>query len=73
MKNHEINQRVIDVSLKIKHYRIQKGYSQQYLADKVAISLSTLRKIEKHEIALTVERLIAIARALDIRVKDLLK
>ena len=73
MGNHEINQRVIDVSLKIKYYRLQKGYSQQYLADKTAISLSTFRKIEKHEIALSVERLIAIANALGISVRDLLK
>ena len=73
MENHEINQRVIDVSLKIKHYRIQKSYSQKLLAEKANISLSTMRKIEKHEIALSVNRLIAIAKALDVKVNDLLK
>jgi len=73
MINHEVKQRVTEVCRSIKRHRLAKGYSQVSIAAKTGISTSTLRKIEECETKLTVERLIAIAGALDISVMDLLK
>ena len=73
MENHQIKQRVADVCQNIKRCRIAKGYSQAFLADKAGIGVNSLRRIERCETNLTVEKLMDIADALDMDVRDLLK
>lgn len=52
--------------LKIDHYRHQRGFSQQHLADTIGIHVTTLSKIERGHRYLTepVERRIVAALAL---------
>lgn len=40
----------------VKQARNLKGYSQQYIADKMNIDLGTYRRIEKHPEKTTIER-----------------
>ncbi len=56
----------------VKHLRIINGFSQQELADKVAIDRSTISRIENGEIETTVDNAVKLADALNVSLSDLL-
>jgi transcriptional regulator with XRE-family HTH domain len=62
----------MDVGNKIKRFREQKNYTQQYMSDRLKISQNTYSKIETGGIKLTVERLNQIAEVLEVPVEQIL-
>lgn len=62
----------MDVGNKIKKFREQKNYTQQYMSDRLNISQNTYSKIETGGIKLTVERLSQIAEVLEVPVEQIL-
>jgi transcriptional regulator with XRE-family HTH domain len=56
---------------KIKTIRTIKGYSQEFIAEKMGISTSTFSKIERNEIIANWTRMNEIASVLDISIADL--
>lgn len=58
---------------KIRVNRIEKNYSQAYIASKLEISQSYYAKIERGKTDLTVARLIVIAAVLDMKPQDFFK
>lgn len=57
---------------KIKKFREQKNYTQQYMSDRLNISQNTYSKIETGGIKLTVERLNQIAEVLEVPIEQIL-
>lgn len=57
--------KIEEVLNKIKTYRKEKGYSQEYMAFKLDISQATYTNIENQTSKLSVERLIQIAEILE--------
>lgn len=55
----------------VRYYRLYKGVSQRWLAQKVGCSHSTLGEIERGESAPNVYLAMRIARALDATVEEL--
>ena len=51
--------------------RVTKGFSQMYVAGKLKIDYSTYGKIERGQIALTVERMEQIAKILEVEVSEI--
>ena len=51
---------------KIKQLRKERGYTQMDLADRINVSYQQVQKYEKNETQLSVQRLAAIARALEV-------
>lgn len=49
----------------IRLLRQHKGFSQEYLAEKIGVDVATYGRVESGKIKLTVERLADIAKALD--------
>jgi transcriptional regulator with XRE-family HTH domain len=62
----------MDVGNKIKRFREQRNYTQQYMSDRLKISQNTYSKIETGGIKLTVERLNQIAEVLEVPVEQIL-
>ncbi len=64
-----------NIGLLIKHYRKQKGFTQEQLAEKISISISYLTKIEAPNCnkSFSLEVLFEIADALQIPVVNLLE
>ncbi len=62
----------MDVGNKIKKFREQRNYTQQYMSDRLNISQNTYSKIETGGIKLTVERLNQIAEVLEVPVEQIL-
>lgn len=60
------------ISKKIKQIRIQKGYSQEKLADKTGLSIRTIQRVENGETDPTGNTIIEISKALDVSVEQLL-
>jgi transcriptional regulator with XRE-family HTH domain len=58
---------------KIKDLRKKKGFSHEYMADKLEISQPAYSKIEKMETVLSVDRLFKIAEILETPVNDILE
>ena len=58
---------------KIKDLRKKKGFSHEYMADKLDISQPAYSKIEKMETVLSVDRLFKIAEILETPVNDILE
>ncbi len=56
---------------KIQELRKQKGYSLEYLAEKLQISHSAYYKLENNQSRLTVDRLIEIARVFNTTISEL--
>lgn len=61
-----------EIAAKIKKVREIKGFSQDYLAEKLGISQSAYSRIEKNEINITLEKLDKIAGILEIPTLDLI-
>lgn len=64
---------VLKYGKKIKKLREQKGWTQAYLARKVNITPAMMCTIEKEESTGSIKVLTAIAKALNIKVSDLLE
>lgn len=62
----------MEIGYKIKKYREQKNYTQQYMSDRLNISQNTYSKIETGGIKLTVDRLNQIAEILDVPIEQIL-
>ncbi|MHC1747500.1 MAG: helix-turn-helix domain-containing protein [Cellulosilyticaceae bacterium] len=60
----------MDIGLKIKNIRLNKGISQDELANTICKSRSSLQKYENGEVAITVDILEDIANALNIDVVE---
>lgn len=58
---------------KIKRIRIEKGYTQEYMAEKLFIDTVNYGRIERGQSKLTIDRLFKIAEILNVKVEDLLK
>lgn len=58
---------------RIKNYRLQMGYSQEKIAEKLNISQSAYAKLEKGVTRLDLERLYQICSILDIDLPELLR
>lgn len=58
--------------LRIRAVRKERGVSQRELARALGVSQSTLSRIERGERRVSVDRLVAIARALGVRPSDMM-
>jgi len=58
---------------KIRQIRLQKGYSQENLADMLGISTTAYGDIERNKTELTISRASEIAKSLNISILDLLE
>ena len=58
---------------KIRAIRIEKGYSQDYMADMLKISQNAYHKLEKGHTKIHLEKFINIAEILEIEFSELLK
>ena len=62
-----------DIGQNLREYRIQKGYTQERLANEVGTSASHLRLIEKGEGNPTFKTIGVLAKALEVSLNDLLR
>jgi transcriptional regulator with XRE-family HTH domain len=58
---------------RIKIIRIEKGYSQDYMADMLNISQNAYHKLEKGHTRIHLEKFIDIAEILEVKFSELLK
>lgn len=72
MEKIEIPERLYKIINKIKEARKNKGFSHEYIAEKLGISVSAYNKIERQETKLTLERLFQLQAILDIPLEELL-
>ncbi|MCA0431328.1 MAG: helix-turn-helix transcriptional regulator [Bacteroidetes bacterium] len=61
------------VILKIKNIRKSKGYSLEYMAETLNLSVSGYNKIENNSTSITLERIIQIQSVLEVSLGDLLE
>jgi transcriptional regulator with XRE-family HTH domain len=61
------------IGTRIRQARMNKGYSQQEVADRLAISQNKYHKIENNEVKVKAEDLLKIAQELETDVNELLK
>lgn len=57
--------------LSISYFRKEKGYTQQELAEKIGVNPETISRIENANTGITMDKLLDVAKALDISLKDL--
>ena len=62
---------VKEIRERIKTVRIEKGYSQDYMADMLCISQNAYHKLEKGHTRIHLEKFIDIANVLEVEVSDL--
>ncbi|MBT6376728.1 MAG: helix-turn-helix transcriptional regulator [Flavobacterium sp.] len=62
---------VKEIRERIKTVRIEKGYSQDYMADMLNISQNAYHKLEKGHTRIHLEKFIDIANVLEVEVSDL--
>tara|TARA_B100000780_G_scaffold135383_1_gene94854 strand:+ start:707 stop:985 length:279 start_codon:yes stop_codon:yes gene_type:complete len=60
-----------EIRERIKTVRIEKGYSQDYMADMLNISQNAYHKLEKGHTRIHLEKFIDIAKVLEVEVSDL--
>ena len=66
------NQKIISAFGKnLKSIRLEKGFSQEYLANLADIPINQIGRIERGEVNTTISTIYAISQALKIDVKDL--
>ncbi len=63
----------MNASEKLRKLRIEKGYSQEYMAAKLGLSQSAYSKIERGKTKLTIERLESLTEALEASVDEVLQ
>lgn len=62
----------MNIGDKIRKVRELKGYKQEYVAEKVGLSVTAYGNIERNDSSLTYDRLEQIANALEVAVQDIL-
>lgn len=62
----------MNIGDKIRKVRELKGYKQEYVAEKVGLSVTAYGNIERNDSSLTFDRLEQIAEALEVAVQDIL-
>ena len=62
----------MDIGDKIRKVRELKGYKQEYVANKLGLSVTAYGNIERNESSLTFERLEEIAAVMEVTVQDIL-
>tara|TARA_Y100000768_G_C23918901_1_gene653818 strand:+ start:649 stop:1005 length:357 start_codon:yes stop_codon:yes gene_type:complete len=63
----------VDLGDNIRNVRLHRGYSQEYVAQRLGISQNSYSKIERGEIALTKERLKLISDILSVSPEDVIE
>lgn len=62
----------MNIGDKIRKVRELKGYKQEYVADKLGLSVTAYGNIERNDASLTFDRLEEIANVLEVTVQDIL-
>lgn len=57
----------------VRNYRMETGFSQESLSEKADVHPNYVGRIERGECSPTIETLLKIARALKVRVRDLVQ
>lgn len=65
-------QLVNDIRERIKKIRIEKGYSQEYMADQLSISQNAYHKLERGHTRINLQKFFDIAFILEIEVSELI-
>lgn len=60
-------------AVRLRELRKKKGFSQQELATEAEIDRSTVKRIELREVTPTLDVLISISRALDLKLSELME
>jgi transcriptional regulator with XRE-family HTH domain len=60
-----MNEHKINIRHKVKLFRESKGFSQDYVANKIQLSQNALSKIERGEIKISFEKACVLAEALE--------
>lgn len=63
-------QNMNNIGFNIRRIREQKGFSQEYLADRLDISQASYARLENEETKITVDRLLKIAEILETEILD---
>lgn len=63
-------QNMNNIGFNIRRIREQKGFSQEYLADRLDISQASYARLENEETKITVDRLLKIAEILETEIFD---
>lgn len=69
---HEISQNMNNVGLNVRKFREKKGFSQEYVAERLGINQSTYGKLERDMSNITLDRLFKIADVLEEDITTLL-
>jgi len=69
---HEISRNMNNVGVNIRKSREKRGFSQEYVADKLGITQSTYGKLERDVLSITLDRLYKIADVLEEDISTLL-
>jgi transcriptional regulator with XRE-family HTH domain len=65
-------QLVNDIRDRIKKIRIEKGYSQEYMADRLNISQNAYHKLEREHTRINLQKFIDISKILEIEISELI-
>ncbi len=65
-------QLVNDIRKRIKKIRVEKGYSQEYMADMLSISQNAYHKLERGRTRINLKKFIEIAKILEIEISELI-
>lgn len=63
---------ILDVGKKIRNIRELKGFSQEYIANQINLSIRAYSKIETEETQLTINRLNEISQVLEVNPNEIL-
>jgi transcriptional regulator with XRE-family HTH domain len=65
-------QLVNDIRMRIKKIRVEKGYSQEYMADMLSISQNAYHKLERGHTRINLQKFIEISKILEIEISELI-
>ena len=65
-------QLVKDILERIKKIRVEKGYSQEYMADMLSISQNAYHKLERGHTRINLQKFIDISKILEIEISELI-
>jgi transcriptional regulator with XRE-family HTH domain len=65
-------QLVKDIRERIKKIRVEKGYSQEYMADMLNISQNAYHKLERGYTRINLQKFIEISKILEIEISELI-
>ena len=65
-------QLVNDIRERIKRIRIEKGYSQEYMADMLNVSQNAYHKLERGHTRISLKKFIEISKILEIEISELI-